>query len=362
MMGVLPGQAAKHLEKKGAHIVALNCGTEMEMRGAAKVIELYRKSSTLPTMVQPNAGLPVLERGKAVYKQLPEDMAIGVPYVLQAGANIVGSCCGSTPDHTRAIRRIVSEFNRSICTDPFVTQIVFGRSPRHRLIDTMQTLHEKLYQTNDFLLGIELVSIRGSMAEKSALRARAFASQLAESSRVDWISVTDNAGGNPQLAPQALGKPILYAGKEVVIHLTCKDLNRNGLESEAWQLHSEGFHNVLAMTGDYPVTGNEGMPKPVFDIDSIGLISMLNKMNNGFDDLRNSTRNETHLFGKTEFFIGAVTTNFKLLEGEVVPQYLKLRKKIECGAQFIINQVGYDSPKIRELRLYMDRHGMPRCP
>ncbi len=91
------------------------------------------------------------------------------------------------------------------------------------------------------------------MAEKSALRARAFASQLAESPFVDWVSVTDNAGGNPQLAPQALGKPILYAGKEVVIHLTCKDLNRNGLESAAWQLHSEGFHNILAMTGDYPV-------------------------------------------------------------------------------------------------------------
>ena len=226
----------------------------------------------------------------------------------------------------------------------------------------MKTLREKLYQTDNFLLGIELVSIRGSMAEKSALRARAFASQLAESPLVDWISVTDNAGGNPQLAPQALGKPILYAGKEVVIHLTCKDLNRNGLESAAWQLQSEGFHNVLAMTGDYPVSGNEGMPKPVFDIDSIGLISMLNKMNNGFDDPRNSTRNETNLFGKTEFFVGAVTTNFKLHEGEVVPQYLKLRKKIECGAQFIINQVGYDSKKIRELRLYMDRNGVKPVP
>ncbi len=104
------------------------------------------------------------------------------------------------------------------------------------------------------------------------------------------------------------------------------------------------------------------MPKPVFDIDSVGLISMLNKMNNGFDDPRNSTRNETNLFGKTEFFVGAVTTNFKLREGEVVPQYLKLRKKVECGAQFIINQVGYDSKKIRELRLYMDRNGMKPVP
>ena len=122
-----------------------------------------------------------------------------------------------------------------------------------------------------FLLGVELVSVRGSMVEASALRVRRLATQLVETPQVDWISITDNAGGNPQLHPQALGKPILYAGKEVVIHLTCKDLNRNGLESEAWQLNSEGFHNVLAMTGDYPVGGNEGMAKPVFDLDSVGL-------------------------------------------------------------------------------------------
>jgi 5-methyltetrahydrofolate--homocysteine methyltransferase len=114
MMGVLPEEAARQLEEKGAHIVALNCGTGMEMTGAAKVVELYRKSCSLPTMVQPNAGLPVLERGKAVYKQLPGDMALGVPQVLKAGANIVGSCCGSTPDHTRAISLMVAEFNRNI--------------------------------------------------------------------------------------------------------------------------------------------------------------------------------------------------------------------------------------------------------
>ncbi len=216
----------------------------------------------------------------------------------------------------------------------------------------MQTLHEKLYQTSRFLFGVELVSIRGSMSETKAVKARTFANQLVDYPFVDWISVTDNAGGNPQLAPQALAKPILYAGKEVVIHLTCKDLNRNGLESEAWELSSEGYHNVLAMTGDYPVTGNEGMAKPVFDIDSIGLISLLNKMNHGFDEHHEKTR----------FCIGAVTSNYKLLEGEVVPQYLKLQKKVDCGAQFIINQVGFDSRKANELRLYMDLHGMKHIP
>jgi methylenetetrahydrofolate reductase (NADPH) len=226
----------------------------------------------------------------------------------------------------------------------------------------MQSLQEKLEQTNDFLIGVELVSIRGSMAERSAVKARTFANQLVECPRVDWISITDNAGGNPQLAPQALGKPILYAGKEVVIHLTCKDMNRNGLESEAWLLHSEGFHNILAMTGDFPVSGNEGLAKPVFDLDSVGLISMLNKMNQGFDPSDNRSAAKKQRFEKTNFLIGAVTTNFKQFEGEVIPQLLKLQKKVECGARFIINQVGFDSRKIHELRLYMDQHEMRRTP
>ncbi len=216
----------------------------------------------------------------------------------------------------------------------------------------MQTLSEKFHRSSQFLVGVELVSIRGSMAEGKALKSRTFANQLVELPGVDWVSITDNAGGNPQMAPQALAKPILYAGKEVVIHLTCKDLNRNGLESEAWQLSSEGFHNVLVMTGDYPVGGNGGTAKPVFDLDSVALISLLDKMNKGFDD-----RNV-----KTQFCIGAVVNNYKQKEGELLPQYMKLRKKVECGASFIINQVGYDARKAHELRLLMSRDEMNHVP
>src|SRR5471030_1633302 len=165
----------------------------------------------------------------------------------------------------------------------------------------MQTLREKLEQSSRFLIGTELVSVRGGMAERSAVKARDFANRLIESPAIDWISITDNAGGNPQLAPTALGKPILYAGKEVVIHLTCKDLNRNALESEAWLLHSEGFNNILAMTGDYPVAGNGGTAKPVFDIDSVGLISLLNQMNHGLDSNVVRTGIQRPRFEKTQF-------------------------------------------------------------
>lgn len=111
MMGVQPEAAAKFVEEKGAHIVALNCGTGMDMKGAALVAKIYRDNCSIPVMVQPNAGLPVLENMKAVYKQLPADMALGVPDALAAGANIIGSCCGSTPEHTRAIRAAVERHN-----------------------------------------------------------------------------------------------------------------------------------------------------------------------------------------------------------------------------------------------------------
>lgn len=112
MMGVRPEQAAQFIEERGANIVALNCGTGMDMPGAAKVAAVYHGHCQLPVMVQPNAGLPVLEQGRAVYKQSPGEMAGGVAAALAAGANIIGSCCGSTPDHTRAIHEIIEAFNQ----------------------------------------------------------------------------------------------------------------------------------------------------------------------------------------------------------------------------------------------------------
>lgn len=111
MMGISPEQAAEFVEEKGAHVVALNCGTGMDMPGAAKVARLYQESCGLPIMVQPNAGLPVLEGGKVVYKQTPAAMVAELPAVLEAGVNIIGSCCGSTPEHTRAIREVIDKSN-----------------------------------------------------------------------------------------------------------------------------------------------------------------------------------------------------------------------------------------------------------
>jgi 5-methyltetrahydrofolate--homocysteine methyltransferase len=110
MMGVGPERAAAFMEENGAHVVALNCGTGMDMERARQAVERYRKVTSLPVMVQPNAGLPKLIDMKVVYDEPPEEMATGVVPLLEAGANIVGSCCGSAPEHIRAFRKAIDEY------------------------------------------------------------------------------------------------------------------------------------------------------------------------------------------------------------------------------------------------------------
>ena len=222
-------------------------------------------------------------------------------------------------------------------------------------------LKEILWEPDRFPIGVELVSTRGTMTQQQTLQTRGFSEALTHSPRVDWVSITDNAGGNPQLAPIALGTPILYAGKEVVIHLTCKDCNRYALESQLWLLASQGFHNILALTGDYPIESFEGSAKPVFDIDSVALLTLIEKMNAGLEVSAGSAKIPTKL-DATHFFAGAVTSNFKFRENTLLPQYYKLEKKILSGAKFIINQIGFDSRKGHELLAYLQRRHLGQVP
>jgi 5-methyltetrahydrofolate--homocysteine methyltransferase len=110
MMGIEPERAAEFMEENGANIVALNCGTGMDMEHALAAVGRYKYASSLPVMVQPNAGKPKLINMKVIYDETPEQMVKGLMPLLEAGANIVGSCCGSTPEHTRAFRRVMDEF------------------------------------------------------------------------------------------------------------------------------------------------------------------------------------------------------------------------------------------------------------
>ena len=215
----------------------------------------------------------------------------------------------------------------------------------------MTSLREELARPGSFVVATELVTSRGLFSAEGGRALQETARELAANPRMTVLSITDNPGGNAMLAPDTLGSDLLSLGQEVIIHLACKDWNRNALESRGWKLGSEGFRNVLALSGDYPITGHRGRAAPVFDIDSVGLLALLADMNAGLSD----ERRPELLLGKPDFFLGCVVTNHKRHEREVMPQYFKLRKKIAAGARFVINQIGYDTRKDDELLRWLRR-------
>jgi len=110
MMGIDPERAARVMEGHGVDIVALNCGTGMDMERARQAVKRYRAVTDLPVMAQPNAGQPKLVDMKVVYDETPDQMVKGVVPLLEAGVSIVGACCGSTPEHIRAFRQAMDEY------------------------------------------------------------------------------------------------------------------------------------------------------------------------------------------------------------------------------------------------------------
>ncbi len=209
----------------------------------------------------------------------------------------------------------------------------------------MASLREKLAAPGGFVIAAELVTSRGVIEQHSGQALVELSQQLAENPRIDVLSLTDNPGGNPMIAPDMLANRMREVGQEVILHFACKDMNRNGIESRAWKAASAGLDNILALSGDYPIAGQSGTAAPVFDIDSVGLLHLLTDMNDGVEELRAP---DGRLLG-THFFLGCVVTNHKLFEREVMPQYFKLEKKVQAGARFVINQIGWNARKDDEL-------------
>ena len=230
----------------------------------------------------------------------------------------------------------------------------------HRNLEPWQKppLRHLLEETDTFVTCVELVNSRGVITERGGRRVLELARNLANHRHIHALSITDNPGGNAMLSADVLGADLISRGQEVIIHISCKDWNRNALQSNGWKLASSGFNSVLALSGDYPTGGGyQGQASGVFDIDSAGLLKLYAGMNAGMK-VGTGTGKKNQVLKRTNFFLGAVVNNHKRHEREVMPQYFKLAKKIENGAAFIINQIGYDSRKQDELLKYMALHNL----
>ena len=213
-----------------------------------------------------------------------------------------------------------------------------------------------LLEKKEFIYTLELVPGRGSRGKTQDEILR-LAEKVARSRLVHALSITDNPGGHPALSPNLMGLEISRLGIDPIVHFTCKDKNRNQIESILYSLDRIGISNLLLMTGDYPLYGFEGKAKPVFDLDSIQLLHFINQMNLGLDIDGKAPGGGIRL-PPTHFFKGCTISPFKKYESEVTAQYFKLHKKVEMGADFLITQVGFDVRKFDELLRYTRNNGL----
>jgi methylenetetrahydrofolate reductase (NADPH) len=217
-------------------------------------------------------------------------------------------------------------------------------------------LKEALLEKKEFIYTLELVPGRGARG-KTQDQIMRLAEKAIQGQLVHALSITDNPGGHPALSPDVIGLEICRMGMNPIIHFTCKDKNRNQIESILYALDRIGIQNLLVMTGDFPLYGFEGKAKPVYDLDSVQLLLLINQMNEGrcIDDQAPGGGLQCPA---THFFKGCAVSPFKELESEVMAQYYKLYKKVKTGAGFVITQVGFDVRKFDELLRFMKNNGI----
>ncbi len=209
-------------------------------------------------------------------------------------------------------------------------------------------LRSRLVESDEFVTVTEIVPSHGLALDPPARRSLEAARALVDDPRIAAISITDNAGGHAMASPVLLAEELLARGQDVIVHVACRDRSRNALLSLAWELEARGVRNVLAVSGDHPVEGMGGLSRPVFDFDSVGLLSLYHGLVN-----EPGPDGADHAPG---LFLGTAVSPFKRLESEVILQYLKLGLKARAGADFVIPQLGYDARKWDELLRWMRLH------
>ncbi|HET9656699.1 MAG TPA: methylenetetrahydrofolate reductase C-terminal domain-containing protein [Kineosporiaceae bacterium] len=237
-------------------------------------------------------------------------------------------------------------------------------------------LQELLDTPGRFTVLAEAVPWRGTLEDAAGERVHRFAADLRDVPGVDVVSVTDGAGGRAVLSAETLAARLAADGQRMLVHVTCRDRNRNELAALGWRLASAGLTDVLALSGDYPHEGFLGVARPVFDLDSVSLLALYSALGgNGFSGsllTRPPARATRSVPGElvasaasrgpksaSALYTGAAVNPFARQAREAVPQYLKLERKVAAGARFAITQSGFDARRWHELSRYAGDHALP---
>jgi len=339
--GLSPEETIRLLEPLNPSMAGINCRL-----GADAVVPLLarmRAVTGLPLGVMPNSGSPRVVEDRDIYLSTPEFMAEYARRAIQsAGVHMVGGCCGTTPSHIRAVSAMVRMLRPGLT----VVGEDRGAAEAEKLVEPVLWYEKSPFArklaAGKFVSSVEVVPPRGFGLE----RAEAAVRGLAEGG-VDAVNMPDGPRATARMNPGSLAAHLrsLELDIELIVHYVCRDRNLLGLQSDLLGAHSLGLRDILVITGDPPKLGDYPDATAVYDVDAIGLVAIIKRLNCGLDLAGRA------LGGHTQFLIGVGANPGALNLDEEVR---RLWAKIENGAEYVFTQPVYD-PAI--LSRFLDRAG-----
>lgn len=347
--GATPEDIARVLDRWGVDVIGLNCSV-----GPQTILEaVERMAAVTHTKIsaQPNAGMPREVGGRSMYMASPEYMATYARHLVQAGAKIVGGCCGTTPDHIKAmvegVRPLSPRTRVSVGDDRALASEQVTAAPVGRPtvpIAERSRLGAKL-AAGQFVTSVEIVPPRG--VDTAPLERDAAALHAAG---VDAINVPDGPRAQSRMGAIATSLIIERHGIEAVTHYCCRDRNLLGMLSDLLGASALGLRNMLLITGDPPKMGPYPDATAVFDIDAIGLTNLVSKLNRGLDPGNNP------IGEPTRFVIGVGVNPVAI---DPVHELKRYQWKVEAGAEYAITQPVFDPAQLELFLTSIDGMRIP---
>lgn len=326
-------------------VIGLNCS--VGPKSMLEALEKLKPLTKLPLSVQPNAGVPQNVGGRNIYMTSPEYIAEYAKRFILSGATVVGGCCGTNPEHIRAIRRAVQALQPAHRMDRPVPELTISAPEAVKVVpQTEKSRIAHRLVTRQFVTLVELVSPKGVSASAQVEKARKL-----HHFGIDAINIPDGPRASARMSALALASILQRdTGIETVLHFACRDRNVIGMQSDllgAWAL---GLRNILAITGDPPKLGNYPQATAVFDVDAIGLTNIINRLNHGLDLAGNPIGEPTSFSIGVGVNPGAINLDEELR---------RLDWKIEAGAEYMVTQPVFD---LRILEKFIQRISPLRIP
>jgi homocysteine S-methyltransferase len=332
--GAAPEDIARVLDKWGADVIGLNCsvGPQTILEG----IERMAAVTTRKLAAQPNAGMPREVGGRSMYMASPEYMATYARHLVQGGAKLVGGCCGTTPEHIKAMAEGIRPLApRTVVVAEAAPATSAASAPAAGVSPTPLAQRSRLgakLAAGQFVTSVEIVPPRGVDTTRLAQDAEALAR-----AGVDAINVPDGPRAQSRMGAIATSLVIERHGIEAVTHYCCRDRNLLGMLSDLLGASALGLRNLLLITGDPPKMGPYPDATAVFDIDAIGLTNLARQLNRGLDPGGNP------IGTPTQFVIGVGVNPAAI---DPAHERRRFAWKVEAGAEYAITQPVFDPAQL----------------